>query len=345
MTADEENAEPYPSPQKRENQVGREDVEAELSALLASGNFSHGWLVCGPSGAGKATLGFRLLRAYLSPDDRSSPADLSMPATARTFRLIANDAHPDFFVAERLWDEKKGRRQSDITVDTIRKLSSFLNKTPALGGRRAAMIDTADDLNRNAANALLKLLEEPPANTLILLLSTAPGRLLATIRSRCRRFSLPPLSRDAIMTLLRDETHADVQTAETIADHAAGRPGYALRLAQDDGAAGVQSATRFVASISKQGDVSAAIAMVAGKAADAQWPIFSETLVTMLSDAARRSASEGQSSGPLAKFSVPQLLAAHEAASSLLARGEALNLDRRQLCEALAYDLSAALEG
>ena len=158
------------APAMRPNQIGREPIEAQLRDAMAAGVLSHGWILSGPKGAGKATLAYRIARALLDPKALTTNLTLDVSQDDQVFKLVAGQAHPDLFVAERLWDEKKSKYQTEISVETIRKLTSFLTRTASFGGWRVAIIDTADDMNRNAANALLKVLEEPPKKTLLLLL-------------------------------------------------------------------------------------------------------------------------------------------------------------------------------
>jgi DNA polymerase III subunit delta' len=328
-------------PRARARQIGQEALEKRLRAAMDGGGFSHGWILSGPEGAGKATLAYRIARAVLDPKALTGPETLDMEETARTFRLVAGSAHPDLFVAERLWDEKKDKQQSEITVETIRKLTSFLNRTASGGGARVAIVDTADDMNRNAANALLKALEEPPPGALLLLLSATPGRLLPTIRSRCRRIDLPPLSDEAVEQFLISEG-VPMGDAKNIADHARGRPGYALTLAAGEGADAIRLAQAFLLAAQKGSDISKIIAGVSGKAGDARWPVFLDTVLTGLSDAARMAAIAGRADG-FEGAGAGALLDAWQALTQLSGRGEALNLDRAQLLQAMAFDLRAAL--
>lgn len=325
-------------PQERENQIGRADVEAPLRAAMEEGVFSHGWIVAGPPGAGKATLAYRIARGLLDPTALAEPNSFQVPAEARVFHLVAAGAHPDLFIAERLWDEKKGKHQAEITVETVRKLTQFLNRTASGGGWRVAIVDTADNMNRNAANALLKALEEPPAKTLLLLLSASPGRLLPTIRSRCRRIDLPPLEDEEVAQLLAQEG-VPGDAAETLVAAARGRPGYALRLAADDGVEAIRIAERFLAAAAKGDDIARYASALTGKGAETRWEIFKAALGEALSDGARAAAR-----GRPALASPSALLSAWETATSLIARGEGLNLDRAQLVHALAHDIRAALK-
>ncbi len=330
-------------PNERPDQIGREAVEHDLRGTIAGGALSHGWIIAGPKGAGKATLAYRIARAMLDPAALMNDHSFDMPPDNRTFRLIAQGAHPDVFIAERAWNEKTSRYQSDITVETIRKLTLFLNRTAALGGYRVAIIDSADDLNRNAANALLKALEEPPADTLLLLLSAAPGRLIATIRSRCRRIDLRPLEDPEIIALLKREELAEGEEAARIAAHAGGRPGYALTLAAGEGAGAITLADGFLGAARKGGEITQITSALAGKAGDAKWEIFKQAVLECLSDGALAAACGAALEGPLAGAAPASLLSAFEQLTILAERGDALNLDRSQLIAAMAYDLRAAL--
>lgn len=329
-------------PRLRASQIGRAALERRLRAAIGEGALTHGWILAGPEGSGKATLAYRIARALLKPSALTDTESLDMPETAKAFRHIAAGAHPDLFVAERLYDEKKDRHQAEITVETIRKLTSFLSRTASGGGARVAIVDTADDMNRNAANALLKVLEEPPAGATLLLLSSAPGRLLPTIRSRCRKIDLAPVSHEGIEHLLRSESVA-AQDAKNIADHARGRPGYALMLAAGEGAEAISLAHGFLQAVQRGGDLSRIIAGVTGKAGDARWPVFRDTVIASLSDAARAAATQGAAQG-FEGADASDLLNAWQAAAALAGRGEALNLDRGQLIEAMAFDMRAALK-
>ena len=331
------------SPQERTRQVGRADLEASLRRTMASSALTHGWIIAGGHGAGKATLAYRIARGLLSPGNLADPTSFDFPGDTQTFKLVAQGAHPDLFIAERLWNEKTSKHQSEITVETIRKLTQFMSHTPALGGARVAIIDTADDLNRNAANALLKVLEEPPANTLLLLLSAAPGRLLATIRSRCRRIDLRGIDKAEISALLEAEGLATGEEAARIADHADGRPGYALKLAAEGGATALSLADAFIKAGRKNGEVGSVASKFSARTSAEEWGFFIDAIGNALTDAARATARGKELAGPLAGVKSVALVEAWERLSTLAARGEALNLDRAQLVNAMGHDLNEAL--
>ena len=333
----------FPPPQERETVVGRGALEADLRKALGEGSISNGWLITGPKGAGKATLAFRLARAFLDPKALSDASSLQMSASVRTFRQVAAGAHPDLFVARREYDEKNERYQTEIPVETARGLSAFFSRTAAGGGWRVAIVDAADDLNRNAANALLKTLEEPPARAVLLLVAHAPGRLLATIRSRCRRIELRPLADEDVAALLAAEAGLDQPTARAIAAAARGRPGYALTLAAGEGGEAIAQVERFLADATRTGDTGAVAAALSGKAALSRWEIFQDLVLERVSDAARAHARNTALKGPLGALSAPVLFAAHDRMASLARRGDALNLDRRDLILAMGRALHASM--
>lgn len=332
------------SPNMRANLFGRDALERSLRENMRDGVLNHGWILSGPQGAGKATLAYRIARAVLDPNGLSDADSLDMPESNRTFRQISANAHPDLFVATRLWDEKKSKFQAEITVETIRKLTSFLNRTASGSGARVAIVDTADNLNRNAANALLKALEEPPRDALLLLLSSAPGRLLPTIRSRCRRIDLPPLDDTEIEQFLLSEG-IEAGTSTKVAAFSHGRPGYALTLTEGDGIDAIGLVDTFLKASQSNGDVTKVIVGVTGKAGDGRWPVFRDTVLSTLSDGARAAAMGVSHSAFPADVGAAALLAGWETLSRLVGRGEAVNLDRGQLIIAMAHDLRLAIRG
>jgi DNA polymerase III subunit delta' len=207
--------------------TGHETAEAALADALASGRMHHAWLVTGPKGVGKATLAYRFARVALGAQP-TGPRPFDVSPDDQVARRIAALSHGDLFVLRRGLNER-GKPRSEISVDEARGLGGFFSLKSSEGGKRVAIVDAADDLNRNAANAILKTLEEPPSNTVLLLISHAPGGLLPTIRSRCRRLELRPLPeqqvRDTVATAL------DAPPDEAAVRFAGGRPGRAIALA------------------------------------------------------------------------------------------------------------------
>lgn len=185
----------FPHPRFTTVLYGQEAAESALAEAFASGRMHHGWLLVGPEGVGKATLAYRLAAHALALPHERDPFGQSLAVDAETTagRQVRALSHPGLLLLRRPWDFKAKRLSGAITVDEVRRLRMFLSHQAATDAWRIVLVDSADDLNVNAANALLKSLEEPPARTLFLLVSSAPGRLLATIRSRCRTLELQPL--------------------------------------------------------------------------------------------------------------------------------------------------------
>jgi DNA polymerase III subunit delta' len=227
-----------PHPRETFALFGHAEAERALLDEYRSGRIAHAWLIGGPAGIGKATLAYRMARFVLSHPDPLAPAvqtaaTLDVPAESQVARRVAGRAHPDLLVLEREPDEKTGKMRTVITVDQVRRTVAFFGSTAGAGGWRVCVVDTADDLQYpQGSNALLKVLEEPPSRSLFLVVSHAPGRLLPTIRSRCRRLTLRPLDEADVVAAARaalgDE--ADEATLPQAAAAAAGSVARAIAL-------------------------------------------------------------------------------------------------------------------
>lgn len=186
----------FPHPRHTRALFGQGDAERALAEALASGRMHHAWLLAGPKGIGKATLAYRFARAALAQPQERDPTGHSLDVDDATIaaRQVRALSHPGLLVVRRPYDTKGKRFASSIPIDEVRRLRTFLGHRAAGDGWRVVIVDEANELNVNAANALLKSLEEPPERTVFLLVSPAPGDLVPTIRSRCRMLSLAPLS-------------------------------------------------------------------------------------------------------------------------------------------------------
>ena len=212
---------------------GHAEAEQGLLTSYQSGRIPHAWLIGGPPGIGKATLAYRLARFVLAHPDPQAPhvqkaTSLTVDEDNLVARRIAAQAQGDLLVLERTVNEQTGKLYTVIRVDDVRRSVNFFGSTAGEGGWRIAIVDAIDDLQREGANALLKVLEEPPARTLLLLLSHSPGRELATIRSRCRRLLLRPLSGDEVARAVahatgRSNEDSDVQAAVSASGGSVGR--------------------------------------------------------------------------------------------------------------------------
>lgn len=185
----------FPHPRETLQVYGHDKAQHELAETLHRGQVHHGWLLCGPQGIGKATLAYRFAKCLLaSADERQiSSGRLDVPAASVANRQVVSMSHPGLLVLRRPYDASGKRFMASIPVDEVRRLRSFLSHRAARDSWRVVIVDSADDLNINAANALLKSLEEPPDKMVFLLISSEPGRLLNTVRSRCRRLELGAL--------------------------------------------------------------------------------------------------------------------------------------------------------
>ncbi len=224
-------------PRANPSLVGHAAAEAALLAAAQGGRLHHAWLLAGPEGVGKATLAYRFARrlfAGIGPQTRSLAVDPGSPVARR----VAAGTHADLLSVEREWDDKRRRLKRDIAAEAARAIPPFLHLTAAEGGWRVVIVDGAEDLNVHSANALLKVLEEPPPRAVLMLVASAPGRLLPTIRSRCRRLTLAPLDTAAMGSLLGAALPELEPTARArLATLAEGSPGRALRLAAEEGLA------------------------------------------------------------------------------------------------------------
>lgn len=214
--------------------VGHRETTDALLASASSGRLHHAWLLAGPQGVGKSLFAHHAARWLLA--SAAGPAfgsdRLRVPAEHPIASLLAAGSHPDFRLLQRLPRDRSEELARSISVDQVRSLQPLLATTPSLSHRRVIVIDAVDELERSAANALLKNLEEPPAGTLFLLVSHAPGRLLPTIRSRCRLLRFTGLADDAVAAVLAaelpGETAASIAALTRIAN---GVPGAAMRFA------------------------------------------------------------------------------------------------------------------
>jgi len=210
---------------------GHDGAVASFAEQLGRGRLHHAWLISGPEGVGKGLFArkaaLRLLAEAAGPPP--GPPGLDVADDHPIAHLIAAGSHPDFMLLERSAREEGGELARNITVDQVRSLQRLFGAKPGLSAWRAVVIDAVDDLERGAANALLKMLEEPPSNSVFLLVSHSPERLLPTIRSRCRPLRLGALGEDAMTSALEAALpDADEEEIDALLKVGEGRPGRAL---------------------------------------------------------------------------------------------------------------------
>ena len=234
-----------PHPRDTARLIGQATAEAAFLEAFTIGRLHHAWLLTGPRGVGKATFAWRLARFLLATPDPDAddmfgapaPTSLDISPDHPIARRIAAGAEPGLKSVHRSENDKTKRLRDQIVVDDIRALASFFQLSATDGGRRVVIIDAADEMNVNAANALLKMLEEPPARTTLLLVCHQPSRLLPTIRSRCRSLRLRALNPDEMAeAMAQGGVDASAHNA-ALAELSGGSVGAAMRLALQDGLA------------------------------------------------------------------------------------------------------------
>jgi DNA polymerase III subunit delta' len=353
-----------PAPRANPDLAGHDAAERALRRLFESSRLPHALLLCGPRGIGKATLAFRFARFVLASGAGDGPeralfaaadAGLAIPADSGVFRRVASGGHADLLTVERGYDLRRRRLRSEIVVEDAREIAAFLRLTPAEGGWRVVVVDGADEMNRNAANALLKILEEPPARALLLLVAHSPGRLLPTIRSRVRRFPLAPLPPPVVQALLaRYRPDLPALQAGELSALADGSIGRALDLAA---AGGVELHEAVLTLLSRERGLDAAALhalaeRLARGDAEAAYRAVEELLTGLLARLAR-SAARAAAGAPAGHEAVLlQRLGGRAPAARWaelrdeigcsFARTDALNLDRKQTILGAFFAIEAA---
>jgi DNA polymerase-3 subunit delta' len=352
----QENGGP-PAPRANTELTGHVQAEQTLLAAWESGRMPHAWLIAGRQGIGKATLAFRFARFVLVQaatggggaglfGDAPPPADgLAVPADHPVARRVAAGGHCDMLTVQRSINPKNGKPRTEIVVDDVRRLGAFLALTTAEGSWRAVVVDAADEMNATAANALLKGLEEPPPRTVFLLVSHMPGRLLATIRSRCRTLTLAPLAEDTIVDLMaRYAPDAPAGDARALARLSEGSIGQALVL---HGAGGLELYRELSGLMDRLGalDIAAVHALgdkVARPGAEQSFAMLGRLVEGWLAGTILERARGGTAGarGGLAKW-----LGVWDNVARLFAQAGSANLNRKQVVISAFLALDAAARG
>ena len=338
-----------PHPRETDRLIGQTGAEAAFLAAYNRGRLHHGWLITGARGVGKATMAWRLARFLLATPETDGgmfapapPDTLDISAAHPVARRMVALSEPRLFLLRRPYDDKGARLKQDITVDEVRRMKSFFTLSAADGGHRVAIIDAVDDMNTSAANALLKLLEEPPARVTLLLVAHQPARLLPTIRSRCRELRLGPLSpADLSEALTAAGGEVASQDRIALAELAGGSVGAAFAMTNLDGLNLYARLIRLFATLPRL-DRPQALALAdagAARGAEAQF----ELIVTLIDLFLARLARAGTTGHPapaaapgeadlIARLSPNPIIARHwaELAQTIglrARRGKAVNLD------------------
>ncbi len=351
----------FPHPRETRQLFGHGEAERTLAAALAGGRMHHAWLLAGTQGIGKATLAYRFARAALAEPDERDPSGQSLEVadTTRASRQVRALSHPGLLLLRRPYDFKAKRFATSIPIDEVRRLRNFLGHRAAGDGWRVVIVDEANELNVNAANALLKSLEEPPTRTVFLLVSSAPGQLVATIRSRCRMLPMQSLDEAALRAAATQSLTAAEMPLPAEADWAplerlaGGSVGHLLGLLGAGGIELQQRVTKLLELLPRV-DWRAVHALsdeLQPIAAQARFELFFELLAATLARLIRAAATGEGSPADLAlagRLIGDTRLASFAAVWERVAREKAdtlaLNLDRKSLVTETVAGLAAAAQ-
>lgn len=320
--------------------IGQDDAVSLFLSAYNAKNLHHGWLITGDEGIGKATFAYKIARFLLSNKEDKVYTSLETDPDSPTFAQVAQKSHPDFKVLECDYtetDKKKLikainqgeeidedmkqnlKRSNVIKVDDVRAAVSFLLKKSFNDNWRVVIVDSTDDLNTSSANALLKILEEPPAKSILLLISHNPGKLLPTIRSRCAKLALKSLSTTDVASLLRRyQPELSEKEVQTLSKISAGSIGRALRYANND-ALDMYEKIQKIGYAGKNYDAGLMLELATDVSSDDEvWSLFGELICRFLRET-------------LPECSNPrELYLAYEECIKVLDETTRLNMDKKQ---------------
>ena len=350
--------------------VGHEAAERTFLEAIEGDRLHHAWLISGPKGIGKATLSWKFAKFLLTQTRSADPGlfgdDLPKPSVtldvepdSPEVKRIESGGHGGLRLVERSENEKTGKLRNDIVVGDIRELINFFSQTSADGAWRIAIIDAADEMNVNAANALLKILEEPPEKSILFLIAHASGKLLPTIKSRCRILKLKTLPENSVQAVLAARfPELGVEELTATARLADGAPGRAIELHIQGGVALYRQMGTLLAGLPQlniPGVHQLAVQLGAAKA-DAQYQLFLQIFLAWVERLIRQRAANSAAldvmdgeSAQITRISalagVDRWLQLWEKMCQLTARADAVNLDRKQVIVSLFSSLSSAARG
>lgn len=357
-------------PRETSEFIGHEEAEHALLDAVAGGRLPHAWLISGPEGIGKATLAYRFARYLLANPPGDSAADgglfaaddiptdgigtMAMDPENPIFRRVAASGHGDILTVERQVNDA-GKLSQQIRIDDVRQAIDFAHMTSSEGGYKIIIVDGAEQMNRASENAFLKILEEPPVDTVILMVSHNPGRLLPTTRSRCRKLILKPLAKDIVVSMLQHHMpETSVADATELARLSDGSIGRALRLASGGGLTIYRDTAKILGELPKPDvkKVQALATKLAKSGADDtyrcgidlfRWWLSRIVLAASRGVEADRGLNDTEkdiAARAAATAILPIWLKRLDDAESLIRSADALNLDRKQVVQSLFLSLA-----
>ncbi len=333
-----------PHPRDQFAFFGHQEGQGAFIEGLRSGRLHHAWLIGGPQGIGKATLAYRLARTVLDPRRANDPSldSLDMAGDASVARQVSALSHPNLSVLRRAPASDKKAASTTIPVDAVRKALNMFGSTAADGGYRVCIVDSAEDLTISSANALLKVIEEPPPRSLFLIVSHAPQRVLPTIRSRCRRLLLRPLADDQIKAAIRSlgEPWAGVpgELLDQAMPYGEGSVRRTLELLDTDKVALIEQITRLLNGLPKTDtrQIYALAEALSKRDADDSYELGLDTVERWISGKLHERASTGAAR-------LAPLVEVCEKISRTAREIDVFNLDRRPFILTLFDDLADAV--
>ena len=333
-----------PLPRETLALFGHDEAESTLLQACQKGRLAHAWIIGGPEGIGKATLAWRFARFLLAHPDFSAPAvqraaSLELPADHPLARRVARGGHGNVFLLRRELNEK-GKMRTEIAVDSVRKVIEFFQLSAAEGGWRICIVDSAEDLNKNSANALLKLIEEPPAQSIFLIISQKPGQILPTIRSRCRQLMLHALGESHLLAAVAAlPVKHDPAVLRRALPRADGSVRELLRLVDPKTQKFDQKLSAALERLPQVDwrEVHSLADAVAGRTGDAAYDALVRGVFAHIDRWLQAGVASGIPVGQLAR-----LAEAWEKLRDSIREAEALNLDRRALVLGMFGDLAGA---
>lgn len=318
---------------------GQSDAQEHFIRAANSGRIHHAWLLSGPRGCGKATFAFRMARYFV--EEGANPETLNQSALDTvsavehtTFRKVASGAHPNILHLKIPFDDKLKKFKTQLSVEEMRRCVSFFGSTASNKGWRVAIVDTVNDMNANAANALLKVLEEPPEKTLFFLIADKPNRLLPTIRSRCQPLSFKPLESNDLSAALKnaaDEVTFDLEDLMEHQSYINGSVRRAFHFATQDAGSLLNSFNNLIQQQSYEMPMLHAFAdQVSARGAEDKFLFFIEFVENYITEKMKQ--DEGAT--PLVSWAE-----VWDKVHARLRDEESLNLDRKQTVLALFHDL------